>query len=485
MALFCVTLPFMMVPDESLRESNAKVGLQELPVVALVGRPNVGKSTLFNRLSRIRKAVVDNTPGVTRDRNFAEVHWRKIPFLLIDTGGILQDKSDGLVGRIQQQTLLAVEEADFVIFVFDGREGINPSDDYAVNLLRRNQKRILFAVNKIDGDKQELAVNEFYRLGVETLFPISAAHGRGIPDILDALLSLFSAGEEISPDSSVNRPGVRAREDLKLAIVGRPNVGKSSLLNRIVGTERSIVDSEPGTTRDAIDTRVIWKDKTILLVDTAGVRRRTRIHEQIEQASAIGALKALERAEIGLLVFDAEQGMTDQDARLLRYAWQRGRGLIIVINKWDLIPSEKKHQNKFVDALHEEYPFTMSIPKIFLSALTGSRVGTLFPTAARVLAAHRTEIPTPVINRSLDDWTSRNPAPIYHRKPIRFYYATQVETRPPKIAIYTSNPRGVPSQYSRYLENQFRAHFELEGSPLRLQFRSRREERYPKKRGRT
>ena len=449
---------------------------ERLPVVALVGRPNVGKSTLFNRLSRRRKAVVDDTPGVTRDRNFAQVKWRGSPFLLVDTGGIDLSEKEGVVGRVQEQTRLAIAEADRVIFLFDGKEGVNPADAQAVDLLRRGDTPVFFAVNKIDGDKQEPASNEFYTLGLDVLFPISAAHGRGVAELLDTVVETFSEQDDTAAPV--------AKPDLRLAIVGRPNVGKSSLLNRLTGVERSIVDSTPGTTRDAIDSWLVWQDKRVLLVDTAGVRRRTRIHEHIEQASALIALKALERAEIGLLVFDAQEGMTDQDARLIRYAWERGRGIVLVVNKWDLIPSDRKNQPQFIRALREEFPVTQPLPIVFLSALTGSRVKHVLPVIDRVAQAHRTEIPTPVLNQAFTEWTTRHPAPIYHRKPVRFYYATQVETRPPKMAVYTSSPDGVPAHYERYLENQLRGAFDLEGTPVRLDFRARRPQRYGKKKKR-
>ena len=460
------------------------VSRQRLPVVALVGRPNVGKSTLFNRLSRRRKAVVDNTPGVTRDRNFAQVKWQGSPFLLVDTGGIDPSEKDGIVGRVQEQTRLAIAEADLVVFLFDGKEGLNPADAQAVDLLRRSDTPVFFAINKIDGDKQELTSNEFYTLGLTSFFPISAAHGRGVSDLLDTVVKTFSgqAGppSPATPDAAVPV----AKPDLRLAIIGRPNVGKSSLLNRLVGVERSIVDSTPGTTRDAVDSWLVWQGKHLLLVDTAGVRRRTRIHAHIEQASSLIALKALERAEIGLLVFDAQEGLTDQDARLIRYAWERGRGIVLVVNKWDLIPSDRKNQPQFIRALHEECPVTQPLPIVFLSALTGSRVKHLLPTIDRVAQAHRTEIPTPVLNQAFTEWTTRHPAPIYHRKPVRFYYTAQVESRPPKIAVYTSSPDGVPAHYERYLENQLRGAFDLEGTPVRLEFRARRPQRYGKKKKR-
>ena len=460
------------------------VSRQRLPVVALVGRPNVGKSTLFNRLSRRRKAVVDNTPGVTRDRNFAQVKWQGSPFLLVDTGGIDPSEKEGIVGRVQEQTRLAIAEADLVVFLFDGKEGLNPADAQAVDLLRRSDTPVFFAINKIDGDKQELTSNEFYTLGLTSFFPISAAHGRGVSDLLDTVVKTFSGQADPPSPATPDAAVPVAKPDLRLAIIGRPNVGKSSLLNRLVGVERSIVDSTPGTTRDAVDSWLVWQGKHLLLVDTAGVRRRTRIHAHIEQASSLIALKALERAEIGLLVFDAQEGLTDQDARLIRYAWERGRGIVLVVNKWDLIPSDRKNQPQFIRALHEECPVTQPLPIVFLSALTGSRVKHLLPTIDRVAQAHRTEIPTPVLNQAFTEWTTRHPAPIYHRKPVRFYYTAQVESRPPKIAVYTSSPDGVPAHYERYLENQLRGAFDLEGTPVRLEFRARRPQRYGKKKKR-
>ena len=460
------------------------VSRQRLPVVALVGRPNVGKSTLFNRLSRRRKAVVDNTPGVTRDRNFAQVKWQGSPFLLVDTGGIDPNEKEGIAGRVQEQTRLAIAEADLVVFLFDGKEGLNPADAQAVDLLRRSDTPVFFAINKIDGDKQELTSNEFYTLGLTSFFPISAAHGRGVSDLLDTVVETFSGQADPPSPATPNAAVPVAKPDLRLAIIGRPNVGKSSLLNRLVGVERSIVDSTPGTTRDAVDSWLVWQGKHLLLVDTAGVRRRTRIHAHIEQANSLIALRALERAEIGLLVFDAQEGLTDQDARLIRYAWERGRGIVLVVNKWDLIPSDRKNQPQFIRALHEECPVTQPLPIVFLSALTGSRVKHLLPTIDRVAQAHRTEIPTPVLNQAFTEWTTRHPAPIYHRKPVRFYYTAQVESRPPKIAVYTSSPDGVPAHYERYLENQLRGAFDLEGTPVRLEFRARRPQRYGKKKKR-
>ena len=454
---------------------------ETLPVVALVGRPNVGKSSLFNRLNRARKAVVDDTPGVTRDRVFARIHWGNRRFVVVDTGGIDPAETEGVVGRVQEQTRLAIAEADLVVFLFDGREGVNPADAQAVDLLRRSEKPVLYAVNKIDGEKQAAAVHEFHALGVAPLFPISAAHGRGVPALMDRVVEEMEPGSALNAsDAADGRTDSGRADELRLALIGRPNVGKSSLLNRLVGHDRSIVDAVPGTTRDALDSRLVWQDCNVLLVDTAGVRRRSRVHEHIEQASVLIALKALERAEVGLLVFDAQDGLTDQDARLIRYAWERGRGLVLVANKWDTIPDERKDRPRFTAALHEEFPATQAIPLVFLSALTGARVRRLLPEAQRVAQARRLKIPTTLLNRRFEEWTTRYPAPLYRRKPVRFYYATQVETGPPKLAVYTSAPGGVAAAYVRYLENRLRGEFDLAGTPVRLDFRARREVRYPR-----
>ena len=441
----------------------------QLPVVAIVGRPNAGKSTFFNRLSHNRKAVVHATPGVTRDRNFVRATWRGRQFVLVDTGGIDPTETAGVVGRVQHQTQLAIDEADALIFLFDGREGLNPADAQAVDLLRRSRKPVLFAVNKIDSQKHAALVSDFFSLGIAPLYPISAAHGLGISDLLDGLTQGW---ERDSPP-----PDQAAGAALPVAIIGRPNVGKSSLLNRLVGFERSIVDATPGTTRDAVDSLIDWHGRSIRLVDTAGVRRRPRIHEQIEQSSVLIALRAIERAEVCLLVIDAEQGMADQDARLIHYAWDRGRAVVLVVNKWDLAPPDRKNPARYEDGLRRQFAVTLPLPVVFVSALTGTRVASLLPLIERVSEAHATQLPTVQLNRCLKEWTERNPPPSYRGKTPRFFYITQVSAKPPVIAIYTSAPQAISRGYARYLENQLRARFPLTGTPVRLSFRTRRKER--------
>ncbi|MBI3246106.1 MAG: ribosome biogenesis GTPase Der [Deltaproteobacteria bacterium] len=456
---------------------------RRLPVVAIVGRPNVGKSTFFNRLIRQRKAVVDNTPGVTRDRNFAQAIWDDIPFLLVDTGGIDLTETNGLVGHVQEQTRLAIDEADSVIFLFDGREGLNPVDADAVDLLRRSKKPVFFAANKVEGEKQELAVSEFFSLGLDSVFPISASHGRGIGELMEAVIETFPREPEAETEDASLAPLDEAARlqvaaaPLQVAIVGRPNAGKSSLLNRLVGFERSIVDAVPGTTRDAIDSQIEWKGRPIVLVDTAGARRRTRIHERIEHASVMIALRSLERAEIGVLVLDGVEGMADQDSRIAQYAWERGRGLILVINKWDAVPPERKNQGRYLSDLHDFFPVTKPLPVVFISALTGAGINKVLPTLEKAARAHSIQIPTAVLNRHLQEWTRRNPPSSYRGKQPRLFYATQVRTKPLTIAIFTGTPEGLQASYIRYLENQMRDTFDLQGTPIKLSFRARRKER--------
>lgn len=465
--------------NESLAPSSP---LRRLPVVAIVGRPNVGKSTFFNRLIRQRKAVVDNTPGVTRDRNFSQAVWDDIPFLLVDTGGIDLTETEGVVGHVQEQTRLAIDEADSVIFLFDGREGLNPVDADAVDLLRRSKKPVFFAANKIEGEKQELAVSEFFSLGIDSVFPISASHGRGVGDLMDAVIATFPKEADTDAEGARIAPLDQATP-LQVAIVGRPNAGKSSLLNRLVGFERSIVDAVPGTTRDAIDSRIEWKGRPILLVDTAGARRRTRIHERIEQASVMIALRSLERAEIGVLVLDGVEGMSDQDSRIAQYAWERGRGLVLVINKWDAVPAERKNQGRYLSDLHDFFPVTKPLPVVFISALTGGGINKVLPTLEKAARAHSIQIPTTILNRHLQEWTRRNPPSSHRGKQPRLFYATQVGTKPPTIAIFAGTPEGIQTSYMRYLENQMRDTFDLQGTPVKLSFRARRKERKDEDKG--
>ncbi|HVM94770.1 MAG TPA: ribosome biogenesis GTPase Der, partial [Candidatus Acidoferrales bacterium] len=361
-----------------------------------MGRPNAGKSTLFNRLVRAPRAIVDSTPGVTRDRNIARAEWDGRAFVLVDTGGFEDRDASALAESVRAQSTLAAEEADVVVALLDGREGYNPADRELVQRLRRLQKPVLFAVNKLDTPARDDEAADFFALGVESVVPISAAHGRGIGELLERVFAALPEPEEAAVTNS---------EAVRLALVGRPNVGKSSLLNRIVGFERSIVDSRPGTTRDALDTRCRVAGRDYILVDTAGIRRRPRVVEHIERASAVRSLKALERAEVALVLIDSGEGMTDQDARIAGYAWERGRALVLVVNKWDSVSREQRDRKRFAQQVRDQYPTLANAPIVFLSARTGFGVDTLFPAIEAAVDAHRRRVRTPDLNRVLAELT--------------------------------------------------------------------------------
>jgi GTPase len=441
--------------------------LERLPVVALVGRPNTGKSTLFNRLTRSRRAVASSTPGVTRDRNIAPATHAGQRFLIVDTGGFDLDERGEIARAVQAQSLLAAREADVVVVVVDGRVGPSPLDAEFLDRLRGLRRAFLLAVNKIDSPKQAALAEAFYELGVDAVYPISAEHGVNVEALMDDVVASLPSPTPIE-ESTHRRTAV--------AIVGRPNVGKSSLLNRLAGSERAIVTSEPGTTRDAVDTLLVRNDREYLLVDTAGVRRRPQVHEYVERASVVRALRALEHSEVGLLVVDAVEGVTEQDARIGSYAWQRGRALGLLVNKWDAVPAAQRNASRVVRSIEERFPTFRAIPKLFLSALTGEGVGRVWKLIDDLAAAHRLRMPTPILNRVIQDATQRQqPALIKGRRP-RFLYATQTAVSPPTITVFTGAPEHVQPVYERYLVNQLRTAFPLDGTPVRLVFRARRSE---------
>ena len=441
---------------------------RRLPTVAIVGRPNVGKSTLFNRLVRSQHAIVDSQPGVTRDRNIATVRREDHEFLLVDTGGFEDADRSALAEAVRKQSAQAADEADVVIAVFDGREGLNPVDRELVRRLRTLHKPVFYAVNKLDTPAHDDAAAEFFALGLEAVFPISVAHGRGIEDLLEHVVAQLPAMP--AADAAPERP-------VTLALVGRPNVGKSSLLNRIVGFERAIVDATPGTTRDPVDTPFRHAGLDYVLVDTAGIRRRPRVHEPLERSSAVRALRALDRAEVALLLIDATEGMTDQDARIAGYAWERGRALLLVINKWDAVPRERRDRTVFRTRIQEQYATLADVPCVFVSALAGQGIQTIFPALERLVAVHRAQMRTVQLNQVLGAATrAQAPASVHGKRP-RFYYATQTGGAPPVITIFTSAPEHVQTAYERYLGNEFRRAFGLFGTPLRIRFRARSREK--------
>ncbi len=435
-------------------------------LVAIVGRPNVGKSTLFNRLVGRRAAIVHATPGVTRDQNIVSVRWGEHEFLCVDTGGFEADETDGLAGLVQRQSRLAIAEADVVVLVLDGRAGLSPADRDAVRILRRANRPVVYAVNKIDTAKQEALVLDFARLGVEPLVSISAEHARGIDELMDAVLG------RLPPPGTISVP-----DGTRLTLVGRPNVGKSSLLNRLAGVERTIVDATPGTTRDPIDAQVELGGRRYVLVDTAGIRRRSRITGAVEHLTTLRSLRAVERAEIALLVLDAAEGMTDQDARIAAYVWQRGRGLAFLVNKWDLAAARGASEERWLTTLTQHYPPFAAIPAACVSARTGWHLDRIPSLVAVVERAFDAVIPTHRLNAILSDAVAAHTPPAVRGRSPRFFYATQIGRRPPALAVFTSDPDRVRPTYVRYLQSRIAQAFSIRGCQVRFEFRQRRERR--------
>jgi GTPase len=443
-----------------------------LPVLALVGRPNVGKSTLFNRLTGARKAIVDDLPGVTRDRNYSEAEWDGREFILIDTGGFEPNPETGLKRRIQEQSRLAIEEADVILFLLDGKAGINPLDREAVSLLRKVKKPVFFAVNKIDTESKRNQFYEFYALGVEELFPLSAEHGLGLSDLMEQIIGAFSFPQMDGAGQEEGR-----ERPLSLAVVGRPNVGKSTLVNRLVGYERSVVDTAPGTTRDAIGADFSFGGQLYTLVDTAGIRRKARIVDRIERYSVIRSLGSVDRGDLVIHLLDGVEGVTDQDAQILAYTCARGKGLVLAVNKWDQVPKERRDTRTYAAEVYAKLSFVDYAPLVFISALTGYGIQKLMAAARQVAVAWQRKIQTATLNRVLQQVTHGHTPPAVQGKAVKFFYATQTAIRPPAFTLFVNFPKGVHSSYERYLVHQLRAALDLQNSPIRLLFRGRREEK--------
>jgi len=431
-----------------------------LPLVAIIGRANVGKSTLFNRLIQKRKSIVNNTPGVTRDRIYGQSGWLGHSFVVVDTGGVDVDGVNDIENQIVDQALLAQNEADILIFVADKNLGLTPEDRKVVDRLRKSGKPFFFIVNKVDEAKHEKELSDFSSIGIENIYPVSAEHGYGVADMLDDLVAELPEVEDL----------LLPENTLRIAIVGRPNVGKSSLVNRLLASSRCIVSDIPGTTRDAVDTILKERGKNFLLIDTAGIKRKGRTREVLDKFSAIMALKALDRCDIAVILVDISVGITDQDATIAGYAFERGRGCLFVVNKWDLAPSLDVTKDSIKEQIREKCKFLDFAPVIVLSALSGHGVEFLLPQVELVYKEYKKKISTGKLNDCIEKAIEKNPIPSYRGKFVKVQYTTQIKSCPPTLRCFVNYPEAIHFSYKRYLANSLRKSFGLSGTPVKLLF---------------
>jgi GTP-binding protein len=460
-----------------LPDSNKEQGLQKeemiqerkeinsmKPVVAIVGRPNVGKSTLFNRLSDSKKAIVINQPGATRDRNYADSSWNDKSFIIIDTGGFEPVSEEKMLQQMRDQTTLAIEEADAIIFLMDGQEGLTPSDIESANILRQVKKPVFYVINKIDNMKHENLVYDFYRLGIDHLFSISAQHGGiGVGDLMDAVVAELPEASEIG----------KKEQGIRIGVIGKPNVGKSSLINKILGYERTIVNPVPGTTRDTIDTPFELEGKQYLLIDTAGIRRKGKVSQKLERYSVVEAIKALERCDIALILIDAEEGITEQDTKIAGLAYERGVACILILNKWDLIEKDNSTIGTHVKNVKDKLKYLDFAPILSVSALTGQRIIKIFDLIDTVYNEYTKRISTSKLNAQMEEILERMPPSLYRNKPNKISYSTQVSVKPPTFLFFVREPKAIHFSYERYLANRIREDFDFGHVPLRIIFRKK------------
>lgn len=438
------------------------------PIVAIVGRPNVGKSTLFNIFANSRISIVEDTPGVTRDRLYATAEWLDKEFMMVDTGGIEIMNADAIAVSIRQQAQIAIKEADVILFVCDARTGITGEDAEVARMLRQSKKPIVLAINKADSPKQEMNIYEFYNLGIGEPIPVSAANHLGLGDLLDFVVAKF-------PDQSVLGE-IDDEDEIKVALIGRPNVGKSSIFNTLVGEERSIVSDVAGTTRDAIDTPVVKDGQKFLFIDTAGMRRKARIDEPIEKYSIMRSLRAVDRSDVVLMVFDAVEGVTEQDKKIVGYAHEAGKGIVLVVNKWDLYEKDNTSTLRYTEMLRKELVFLQYAPVVFVSAVTKQRIHRLPEVISYAAEQNAMRISTSILNQVIEDAVAINPTPTEKGKRLKIMYATQVKIKPPTFVIFVNEPEIMHFSYQRYLENKLREAFGFEGTPIQMIIRGKNED---------
>ena len=434
-----------------------------LPVVSIVGRPNVGKSTIFNRLIGSRKAIVDDQYGVTRDRHYGESTWNGRRFNLIDTGGYLPDETDVMVTGIREQVHIAIEESDVILFVVDTKGGITSLDDAVAQLLRKQEKPVLLVPNKADNDERTLDAVEFYALGFDELHPISAVNGRGTGDLLDELVRKLPEERESSePDIP------------KLAVVGRPNVGKSSFVNALLKDERCIVTDIPGTTRDSIHSKLSYDGKEYILMDTAGLRKKRKVKENVEFYSTVRTDRAIKECDVAILMLDAMRGFEAQDKHILREAEKYNKGIVIVLNKWDLVPDKDTNIHKeFEEYVYSRMPTMDYVPIVSASALSGQRIHRVLNVADHVLKERKKTVSTPVLNDFMGQILKRKPLPMRRGVALKIKYATQVKSEPPVFIFFMNLPKELPANYRRYIENKIREEFGFDGVPITMRFKEK------------
>ena len=433
----------------------------KVPTVAIVGRPNVGKSTIFNKLVGKKIAIIEDTPGVTRDRIYGTVNYKNYKFHLIDTGGIDLGNED-FNKEIRIQASLAMDEADVIVFIVDGKDSLGPNDYLIKDMLKKSNKKVIVAINKVDSKSASLNIYSFYELGFDEYIPISAEQNSGIYNLLDKIVEDFKDVSDIEYDESV----------IKFSVIGRPNVGKSSLVNALLNEERAIVSNVSGTTRDAVDTPFTYNKRDFVVIDTAGIRKQGKIYENVERYSVLRALKAIDRSDVCLIVLNIEEGIIEMDKHIAGYAIEAGKAVVIVVNKWD---KSEKDMSLVTKEIRSHFQFIPYAPIVFTSALTKKRIHTVMPEVIKVYDNAHKQIKTSVLNEVIGEATTLNPAPFYKGKRLKIYYVNQVDTAPPKILFHVNDKTLIHFSYERYIENKIRESFDLEGTPIVLQFKNRGE----------